>query len=286
MRVRLLAAVCLAAAISITSCRKARIHEHKDWGKFYEAYGIKNACIMIRDNNHEAVHYYNQERCMQRMLPASTFKIFNSLVALETAVAPDEQYIVRWDSVKMQREECNKDMTMREAFRLSCINYYREIARRIGKAQMQHYLDTVKYGNMKMSAIDSFWVDNSLQVSADEQVGFVKRLYFNELPFSERTQRIVRSMMLWEDEPGYKLYYKTGTGEIDGKYIYWIVGYSERIVKVKEPKESMNKSNERMYPYFFAQNFEMPGSDTTQDWFKVRLEVLHKVLKEANAIPQ
>ena len=176
---------------------------------------------------------------------------------------------------------------MRQAFRRSCVNYYQEIARRIGKPQMQHYLDTVKYGNTTIgNAVDKFWLDSSLLISPDEQVGFVKRLYFNELPFSERSQRIVRSMMLWEDQPGYKLYYKTGTGQAGDKYIYWIVGFAERIENVKEPKESMNKSNERMYPYFFAQNFEMPVSDTTRDWFKVRVDVLHQVLKEAGALPK
>jgi beta-lactamase class D len=287
MRVSLVAVICFIALLTGSSCRDIRIHEHSDWGKYFEDNGIKNACFILRDNNHEAIHYYNKERSLKRFTPASTFKIFNSLVALETSLAPDEQFIIRWDSVKTSREACNKDLTMREAFRESCVNYYREIARRIGKAQMQHYLDTVKYGNMQMgNAVDSFWLNNTMQISADEQVGFVKRLYFNELPFAERTQRIVRSMMLWEDQPGYKLYYKTGQGEVDGKYIYWIVGFSERIEKVKEPKESMNKSNERMYPYFFAENFELPVSDTSKDWAKVRLDILHQLLKEVNAIPR
>ena len=287
MRLNTRALIFIATAFLITSCREVRMHEHKDWGKLYEAYGIKNACFILRDNNHEAMHYYNKERCLQRFTPASTFKIFNSLVALETAIAPDEQYIIKWDSVKSSHVECNKDMNMREAFRESCVNYYQEIARRIGTVQMQHYLDTVKYGNMKIgNAVDSFWLNDTMQISADEQVGFVKRLYFNELPFSERTQRIVRSMMLFEDQPGYKLYYKTGTREVNGNYIYWIVGFTERIVKVKENKESMNKSNERMYPYFFAQNFEMPVSDTTHDWFKVRKDILHEILKDVNALPK
>jgi beta-lactamase class D len=287
MRLKIVATICIALALLSSSCRNARMHEHTDWAKYYEAYGIKNACFILRDNNHEAMHYFNKERCLQRFTPASTFKIFNSLVALETTVAPDEQYIIRWDSIKRQREVCNKDMNMREAFRESCVNYYQEIARRIGKPEMQHYLDTVKYGNGRIGdSVDNFWLNDTLKISADEQVGFVKRMYFYELPFSERSQRIVRSMMLFEDEPGYKLYYKTGTGQQGDKYIYWIVGFIERVEKVKEAKESMNKSNERLYPYFFAQNFEMPASDTTHDWFKVRLDILHQVLKEVGAMPK
>ena len=241
---------------------------------------------MLRDNNHESIHYYNKERCTQRFLPASTFKIFNSLVALETAIAPDDQLVIKWDSVT-RNPEWDKDMNMREAFKVSNISYYQELARRIGPSKMQHYLDTVKYGNMKMGGrIDNFWLNDSLQITADEQVGFLKKLYFTELPISERSQRIVKTMMLQEQTPGYNLYYKTGTGHVGDKYIYWIVGFSERIDHVKEPKESMNKSDFRYYPYFFAQNFEMPVSDTTKDWFKVRIDILHDILKDYGAIPK
>jgi len=239
---------------------------------------------MLRDNNHESIHYYNKDRCTQRFLPASTFKIFNSLVALETAVAPDDQLVIKWDSV-VRRPEWNKDMAMREAFRVSCLPYYQEIARRIGLARMQHYLDTVKYGSMKISgSIDNFWLNNSLQISPDEQTGFLKRMYFYELPFSERSQRIVKTMMLREDSSGYKLYYKTGTGIVNDKCIYWIVGFAERIEHVKEPEGSMNKSDVRNYPYFFAENFELAASDSTKDWFKIRTEVLHNILKDYGAI--
>jgi beta-lactamase class D len=275
------------STIFLFSCAKTRIKEHPEWAKYYEQYSIKNACFILRDNNHESIHYYNKERCTQRFLPASTFKVFNSLVALETAVAPDDNLIIKWDSVVRSRTELNKDMTMREAFKVSNLQYYQEIARRIGPARMQHYLDTVKYGNMLMAGrIDNFWLNDSLQISADEQTGFLKRLYFVELPFSERSQRIVKTMMLQEQTPGYNLYYKTGTGQVGDKYIYWIVGFSERIENVKEPKESMNKSDVRYYPYFFAQNFEMPVSDTSKDWFKVRLETLHQILKDYGAIPK
>jgi len=270
----------------ISSCRDVRIKDHAEWGKYYDQYGIKNACFILRDNNHESIHYYNKERSTRRMLPASTFKIFNSLVALETAVAPDDQLVIKWDSV-VRRPDCNKDMNMREAFKLSCVPYYQEIARRIGPARMQHYLDTVNYGNMKMGGkIDEFWLNDSLQISPDEQTGFVKRLYFAELPFSERSQRIVKTMMLQEQTPTYNLYYKAGTGRVGDKYVYWVVGFSEKIEHYKEPEGSMNKTGIRNYPYFFAQNFEMPASDTSKDWFKVRIDILHEVLKEYGALPK
>lgn len=287
MKLRLMLA--LAVVALVTSCRETRITEHKEWGKVYEQYGIKDACFMLRDNNHEAIHYYNKERCITRFTPASTFKIFNSLVALETAVAPDERLVIKYDSsltMDMQ-PEWRKDMDMREAMEVSCVWYYQEIARRIGSARMQHYIDTVKYGNMNISgAIDMFWLNDTLKISADEQAGFVKRLYFAELPLSERSQRIVKNIMLREETPNYKLYYKTGTGQKDGKYIYWVTGFVERIEHVKEPKGSMNKTDIRQYPYFFSQNFEMPESDTSRNWADTRIAITKEILKQYGALPR
>jgi beta-lactamase class D len=275
----------LGIVIGMSACRESRVHDKPEWEKFFAEHGIKNGCVILRDNNHEAVYYYNKERCMQRFLPASTFKIFNSLVALETAVAPDESMIIKWDSVE-RIPEWNKDMDMREAFKVSCVPYYQEIARRIGPDNMQHYLDTANYGNRNMGGkIDEFWLNDSLQISADEQVGLLKRLYFYELPFAERTQRIVKSMMLQEETPDYKLYYKTGWGIRTQSNVMWIVGFCERIVHVKEDPKSMNKSDVRQYPYFFAINFDAPKSDTNTSWPELRKDILKKVLNDYGAIP-
>ena len=271
------------------ACRNARVHEKPEWSKYFEAYGISkaNSCFEINDHNHESVYYYNLDRCSTLFLPASTFKIFNSLAALESAVASDDQLVIKWDSVP-RRPEWDKAMTMNEAFKVSCVPYYQEIARRVGPIKMQHYLDTVKYGNMNMGgSIDNFWLNDSLKISADEQIGFLKRLYFCELPMSERSQRIVKVMMLQEQTPEYNLYYKTGTAKVGNRHIYMICGFAERIQKVKEPKESMNKSDERYYPYFFMENFEVPAdAEQGKDWSQVRISILRDLLKDADVLPK
>ncbi len=284
MRARILLFV--LTVIAFSSCRETRIHEHADWAKFYEAHGIKKACIMIEDNNHETVEFYNRERCRERFTPASTFKIVGSLIGLETAVAPDETYVIPWDNVT-RRDTCNRNMNMREAFRASCYGYYKAIADKVGYKEVKSYIDTLKYGNQELGEeFDAAWINGTLKISADEQLGFVKRLYHNQLPFSERSHRIVRSMMVWEDNAAYKLSYKTGTGEVGDNYIYWIVGYIERVEQVEEHEKSMNKANFRMYPYFFAQNFEMPKTDSTTDYMQVRIDILKEVLKEYGAMPK
>ena len=274
-----------ALLITAASCRNAHIKEHNEWGERFKQYGITSGCFMLRDHTHEAVHLYNKDRCLQRFTPASTFKIFNSLAGLETAAVQDELKVLPWDSVVRWNPDWNKSMNMREAFKVSNIGYYQEIARRVGKQNMQHYLDTVKYGNMKIGgAVDSFWIDNSLQISADEQVGFLKRLYFDELPFNLRAQTIVRSLMLQEDSAGNRVFYKTGWGDKDkDTYVLWVVGFTEHREEVKEHKNSMNKSDVRNYPYIFALNFDVAKSDKSHDWFKVRIELLHKLLEDFGA---
>jgi beta-lactamase class D len=284
MSIRTLFVFC--SIVLLSSCAETRIHEKEEWGTIFKQNGISDGCFIIRDHTHESIYYYNKDRCLKRYTPASTFKIFNSLVGLETAIAPDEQYVIKWDSVKRWRDEWNRDMNMREAFKESNVGYYQELARRIGKDYMQHYLDTVQYGNRMMGdSIDGFWLNNKLQISADEQTGFVKRLYFDELPFAERSQRIVRSMMLQEQTKDFKLYYKTGTADLRDSTLYWIVGFAERTEEVKEHEKSMNKSNVRNYPYFFAQNFSVAHGDTSRNWFKTRVEVLHQLLQVMEVLP-
>jgi beta-lactamase class D len=272
--------LCLCSILSFVSCRDARIHEHKDWGKFYEEAGIKNAGIILRDQTHDAVHYYNLQQDTAHFLPASTFKILLSLVAVELGILQDDKFIIPFNGDSSGHPEWDKDLNLREAFELSSEPFFKEVARRIGKENLQHFLDTVRYGNKTIGdSVTSCWTDNSLKISADEQVGFLRKMYFNQLPFTDRTQRIVRSLMLHDNKNGQKLYYKTGWGKNDSAAILWVVGFAEYEVKIKEKEGSMNKSGERNYVYFFAQNFELPQAETDQNkWSAQRIDLLQKVL--------
>ena len=273
---------CLFSVSAFFSCRDARIHEHSNWGKYYEAEGIKHAGFILRDQAHDAVHYYNLNHDTTHYLPASTFKIMLSLAALELGVVLDDKFIIPFNGDSSGRSDWDKDLTLREAFEVSSEPFFKEVARRIGKEKLQHFLDTVRYGNQKLGdSVATCWTDNTLKISADEQVGFVRKLYFNQLPFTDRTQRITRSLMLRESANNRKLYYKTGWGENDTAKILWTVGFAEYEVKVKEKEGSMNKSDERNYVYFFAQNFEIPKTDTgSKNWSEKRKELLNSILKD------
>jgi beta-lactamase class D len=138
------------------------------------------------------------------------------------------------------------------------------MARRIGKDTMQALLDSVKYGNHKIGgAVDSFWLDNSLKITADEELGFVKRLFFKQLPFQNREQEIVKDLMIREKNDKYILAYKTGWGKTEqGNQLGWIVGWVE----------------ENRHVYFFSLNVESP--DKNIDMKSVRMNILKGILKQ------
>ena len=113
----------------------------------------------------------------QRFIPASTFKIFSALVALETGVIADISTVMPWDGVVRGRTELNQDLTLLEGFRLSAVPHFQALVREIGAQRMQQHIDAVGYGNRDISGgIDQFWLTGALRISPLEQVQFLQRL--------------------------------------------------------------------------------------------------------------
>ena len=161
--------------------------------------------------------------------------------------------VIKWDSIIRQPAEWNKDMDLREAFKVSATPYFQEVARRIGRDTLQKWMDSLSYGNVKTEGpIDSFWLNNTLKISPDEQLGLMKRLYFDQLPFRKSAQQTVRDLMIQEDNTLVRLSYKTGfvydkqhngleclTGWIEeNKHVYFFVTF------VKSTEKSIGLKNE------------------------------------------
>ena len=251
----------LIVGISSCSVNKAKIDDSLK--KYFDANKV-DGCFTMFDNTSGKVTVYNMALDTVRLTPASTFKIINSLIGLETGKVTDEKMVIKWDGIKRWNEDWNKDLSMEEAFKVSAVPYYQELARRIGKDTMQRWLDSLHYGNQTIgNRVDSFWLDNSLKISADEQLGLVKRLYFDQLPFQKRTQQIVRDVMTQEDNTMYKLSYKTGWGfDEKNNNIGWIVGWVE----------------ENKHPYFFVTLVKSP--DKNIDMRAVRLKITKDILTQ------
>lgn len=206
--------------------------------------GFKGAFVLY-DNSNQYIRY-NPERCVEQFIPASTFKIMNSLIGLETGVIPDENYVIKWDGTQNVISSWNQDHTLKTAIQNSVVWYYQELARRVGREKMQYYVDAAQYGNQNISGrIDTFWLEGELRISADEQVEFLKRLYKGDLPFSQRSISIVKEILVLEEAESYKLSGKTGSGQRITPHEGWFVGYLETNGNV----------------YFFATNLESSSPD-------------------------
>ncbi|MEP6615159.1 MAG: penicillin-binding transpeptidase domain-containing protein, partial [Ginsengibacter sp.] len=210
MASKILLLIALFFAIAGCGVNKGKIDNSLK--KYFDSANV-DGCFSMLDNNSGSVTVYNMKLDTQRVLPASTFKIVNALIGLETGKITDEQMVIKWDGIQRPNPDWNQDLTMEKAFKVSAVPYFQEVARRIGRDTLKLWIDSLKYGNMELgTAVDSFWLNNSLKISPDEQLGLVKKLYFDQLPFQKRSQEIVRHVMLQENNTQYKLSYKTGYG--------------------------------------------------------------------------
>jgi beta-lactamase class D len=220
--------------------------------------------IIIYDLHKNVMTIYNEEQSNKGILPASTFKIYNALIALETQVAPTKEYGIKWDGIKYQYPSWNKDQTLESAFKNSVVWYFQELAREIGKERMGKYVRELEYGNMDISqGIDTFWLEGNLKISAREQLDLLVQLYKDELPFSKTAQETVKDLMILEKNREYILRGKTGTvTRLPDVYYSWFVGYLEK--------------NNRTY--FFVTNLEKAKADS--GGMNEAKEITEKILKE------
>src|SRR6476620_2065658 len=167
-------------------------------------------------------------RSGEARLPASTFKIPNSVIALETGVVADpDKDIFKWDGVVRSIEAWNKDHTLRSAIAVSAVPVYQEIARRIGQERMQKYLDLFEYGNRDIGGgIDQFWLTGDLRIDPIQQIDFVDRLRRGVLPVSKRSQELVRDILPTTKVGDSIIRAKTGLlgAETGNPSLGWLVG--------------------------------------------------------------
>ncbi|HUQ96356.1 MAG TPA: penicillin-binding transpeptidase domain-containing protein [Chitinophagaceae bacterium] len=256
----------LLILVSFYSCAPNNVTIDNSLGTYFKEAGAEG-CFAIMNNGTGEFTVYNLPRYRDSaFLPASTFKIVNALIGLQTGVISSDSMVIKWDGVTRQFPEWNKDLTMYAAFRASADPYFQEVARRIGQDTMQHWLDTLAYGTKKIKTrVDTFWLDHSLKITPDEELGLVKRLYFNQLPFFKVNQEAVKNAMVAEKNSAYTLAYKTGWAPWDGvhkKQIGWVVGWIE----------------ENRHPYFFVLNLE--SKDPTFDMPTVQMRILKSILQQ------
>ncbi len=251
--------ICLFYLVGFKNFAQENIITQSQMDSIFTANKV-NGTLVLYDLKNQKNYVHNKKRANKGFLPASTFKIPNSLIGLETKAVKDENEIIKWDGVERSFESWNRDHSMKTAIKVSCVPFYQEIARRIGKTQMQQWINKINYGNKNISEkIDDFWLVGNLRITAFEQIDFLKNLYANKLPFSENTLKVVKEILILEETEKYILRGKTGWATKEK--VGWWVGYLETGNNV----------------YFLAMNIDMPD----ESYIFKRLFITNSVYKTA-----
>lgn len=185
---------------------------------------------------------YQKELSEKRSSPCSTFKIFSTYVGLDMGVIQMNDSVRTWNGTRYWYEPWNRDIGLPDAFRQSCVWYYRQVIDDIGQPVMQAYIDEMNYGNRDISDwqgdlnegepltdLKGFWLESSLKISPKEQIQVLRRIM--ERPEKGELANTLKLLMLSRDdtETSLKVYGKTGFGRVDGKNTdAWFVGLYEK----------------------------------------------------------
>ena len=232
--------------------------------KYFDDLNIKGS-ITIYDYKNKKWYYSDKKDSEKRTLPASTFKIPNSLISIEEYAVKDENEVLKWDGVIREFPAHNADTDLKTAFKNSTVWFHREMSRRVGIDKYRKYLKEFNYGNQKLSGIpDYFWLDNTLVISPAEQINFLSGLYEEKYPLSKRTYNIVKNVMIEKKTDSYTLRAKTGSGLVKTLDIGWYVGYIE------------TKDN----VYFFATRLQQDEPNKNDDFLNLRKTVTFNIFQD------
>lgn len=204
-------------------------------------------------------------------LPASTYKIPNSVIALETGIVKNSETMFYWDGEPRGMESWEADLTFNQAFKRSCVPCYQQVAREIGVERMRKYLDVFQYGEIDVdsSTLDMFWLQGTSKITQHQQIDFLRRVNAREIPMSDSTFLTLQTLMSIEKTDQYELFGKTGWSIVGDKNNGWFVGF-------------VTKGDHQWY---FATNV-IPGNDFDMSLFpKIRTQVTREALIALAILP-
>ncbi len=257
----------IAVTPALAQMPERQIVMRDDLTKAFKEIGTDGTFVMLELKKNR-VTVVNGERHTKGYLPASTFKIANVLIALETGVVKDaDTTIFKWDGVKREFEAWNKDHTLRSGFRASAVWQFQEIARQITGTRMRVYVSQFGYGNRDIGGNEgSFWLDGRLRISALQQIEFLERFYIGKLPVHPKNVEIVKDIMFLEKINSATLRGKTGWIPSGEHKIGWFVGWVERGEET----------------YIFALNFD----PDEEKHVNARVSIAKALLSQLGALPK
>ncbi len=204
----------------------------------------------------------------QSFMPASTFKVVLSMLALELGIVKDEKQVLAWNKVPSNRPEWDKNQNLTEALQLSTNWFYDSVAKEIGHDRMKLWLNKLGYPCNSIDDKNRFWVEEGFEITPQEQIEFFKKIHDNALPLEARTLDITKSIMQRYDTLGVKIFAKTGWGETPRENIGWYVGWVEKGDEIN----------------YFATCIQQPDPNS-ENFGAMRIELTLDALKSLNIVP-
>lgn len=234
------------------------------FGHYFKEAGLKGS-FSLHDLNKKEYATTDKTDFLKATSPASTFKVPNTFIALEEKAVRDENDIIQWDGTPKRLKSWEQDYDLKNAYKNSAFWFYQEIAKWVGEAKYRTYLKKLSYGNQDISGgLTTFWLGSSLKISPRNQLEFLQKLYAETLPFSERTYRIGKEIMVEEKTDTYTLRAKTGWADTKPTHVGWYVGYIE------------TKGN----VYFFATRLYQSDAQQHDDFGNQRKAITRKILTD------
>lgn len=235
--------------------------------KQFESFSLKGSTT-IYDLKNKKWLYTDSLDAEKETLPASTFKILHSLIALEQKAVSDENQIIKWDGTEKtffgsRVESWNKDTDLKTAFKNSTVWFYVEMAKKISRKTYKKYFRKCDYGNGNLTekGVD-FWNYGDFAITPKNQIEFLVKLHEDNLSFSKENIEKVKKVMVSEQKENYTLRDKTGWTKYHGIDIGWHVGYLQ--------------TNENVC--FFATRIIKPLAENNPNFSKARKEITKAIL--------
>jgi beta-lactamase class D len=245
---------CSFLIISLAACSVNKANIDNELKTYYDAEKTEG-CFTLLDNATGQITVYNMAMDTTRVSPGATFDILNAMIALHSGSITDEN-----KPLGIQKENdslASSTISLKQAFHDNLKECTQFIASTSGKIEMQKWIDSLSYGNKTIGdSSEMYWANNKLKISPDEQLGLLKHLYFDQLPFRKSVQESVRNMMIQEDNSAYRLSYKTASIINESNHTEtWNIGWIE----------------ENRHVYFFVNLIKNNSSDKAPEQTAVKV---------------
>ena len=133
--------------------------------------------LIIESLDGSTTFFHQKEKQHQQFIPASTFKIPHTLIALQEGTINSNTEFKR-DGTQRSYVKWNANQSLISAFQYSCVWCYEGLTQQITATTYQEYLKHFAYGNAQTGQPQRrFWLEGDLAISSREQIDFLRKVY-------------------------------------------------------------------------------------------------------------